>query len=40
MQKHHGDITMKSKLGQGTTFTLSFPSKGLLNLPTNIILNQ
>ncbi|MGN4864067.1 sensor histidine kinase [Bacillus cereus group sp. MYBK132-2] len=32
MQKHHGDITMKSKLGQGTTFTLSFPSKRIIEL--------
>lgn len=25
MKEHHGDIFVKSKLGEGTTFTLSFP---------------
>jgi len=25
MKEHHGDISVKSKLGEGTTFTLSFP---------------
>lgn len=32
MQKHNGDIAIKSKINQGTTITLSLPSKRILEI--------
>ncbi|MGM2880243.1 ATP-binding protein, partial [Bacillus cereus group sp. BC57] len=32
MQKHGGDISIKSKVNQGTTFTLSLPAKRVLEV--------
>ncbi|MGG0446858.1 ATP-binding protein, partial [Bacillus mycoides] len=32
MQKHNGDIVIKSKINQGTTITLSLPSKRVLEI--------
>ncbi|WP_338142296.1 ATP-binding protein [Bacillus cytotoxicus] len=37
MQKHGGDISIKSKVDQGTTFTLSLPARRFLKLMNNLI---